>query len=143
LNFVLKKPAQLSSQDQIHTLAKFHTPAKPVSAKTTPPKTKKASAVAGKLSSLFRGRSWSQGPRGKILWRISSDLTHGRLFGATRPAEQSEDYFFLVVFFFAFLAFFAITLSPPFSCHQFKCRKIVRQRFFNFVSVFFRAISAL
>ncbi|HEX5242842.1 MAG TPA: hypothetical protein VFW23_06215 [Tepidisphaeraceae bacterium] len=75
---------------------------------------KKASAVAGKLSLLFRGPSWSQGlKRFEIRSRPSAA-------GCKPRAGVKASYFFdLVVFFFfdeLFLleAFFAMALLPPF-----------------------------
>jgi hypothetical protein len=79
-----------------------------------PAQKKKASAVAGKLSLLFRGPSWSQGlKRFEIRSRPSAADCKPR-------AGVKAIYFFdLVVFFFfdeLFLleAFFAMALLPPF-----------------------------
>jgi len=74
---------------------------------------KKPSAVAGKVSFLFRGLSWSLGPNGK---NTMFDQEGHRL-----EPRAGRTYFFLVVFFAGFFAgaffataFFAMALVPPF-----------------------------
>jgi hypothetical protein len=73
---------------------------------------KKPSAVAGKVSSLFRGLSWSQGRNSEFVKRGDNQRARPRNeWSHVGPAGVTKSYFFFfVVFLVVFLAafFFAI-----------------------------------
>jgi len=82
---------------------------------------KKPSAVAGKVSFLFRGLF--TGAKAENVNGVTVDQTRSRRVfwvGATIPARDAikRGYFFLVVFLVVFLDFFFLAMalaSPPFS----------------------------
>jgi hypothetical protein len=89
-------------------------------------KTKKASAVAGKLSSLIRASCWSQG-RGRHVVDSAANNSPDSLLGATGLGGAESAYLLLVVFFLfddLLAFFFAMALSPPFLTTNCKSGKV-------------------
>lgn len=98
------------------------------------PKKKKASTVAGKLSSIFRGLLFgAEAAEVNVSKREnpSGIRLEPRARDAERVTRNAPRYFRLVVFFFFLAAFFFIALLPPFFGNQFTLPKILSQRFFS------------